>query len=81
MVTNVPGPMQPIYLLGAQAVHMFGSPPLMDGGGVLHSVGSYNGQFMFSFIACREMMPDPDFYRECLAQAIQDVVAAGKKTA
>lgn len=76
MVTNVPGPMKPIYMLGAQAVHMFGSPPLMDGGGVLHSVGSYNGQFMFSFIACREMMPDADFYRECLERGIRDVIAS-----
>jgi len=80
MVTNVPGPMNPIYFLGAQAVQMFGSPPLMDGGAVLHSVGSYNGQFIFTFTACRDLLPDPDFYRECMEGAIRDVVrAAGAK--
>ena len=76
MVTNVPGPMQPLYMLGAQAVHMIGSPPLMDGGAVLHSVGSYNGRFMFCFVACREKMPDYDVYRDCIAQAIENVSQA-----
>lgn len=79
MVTNVPGPATPIYFLGAKAVKLFGSPPLMDGGGVLHSVGSYNGQFMFSFVACRKMVPDADFYRECLEVAAQEVIAAADK--
>jgi diacylglycerol O-acyltransferase / wax synthase len=76
MVTNVPGPMQPIYFLGARAVHMYGSPPLMDGAAILHSVGSYNGEFMFCFTACRDLLPDPDFYGDCLRAATQDVVTA-----
>lgn len=75
MVTNVPGPLEPIYFLGARAVHMFGSPPLMDGAAMLHCVGSYNGEFMFQFTACRDLLPDPDFYRECLDGAVRDVVA------
>jgi hypothetical protein len=55
---------------------MFGSPPLMDGGAILHCVGSYNGEFMFSFTACHDLLPDPDFYRECLQQGIEDVIGA-----
>lgn len=81
MVTNVPGPMQPIYFRGAQAVKMFGSPPLMDGGGLLHCVGSYNGEFIFCFTACRDMLPDPDFYRDCLMEAAQEVIAAADRRA
>ncbi len=76
MVTNVPGPQQPIYFLGARVVQMFGSPPLMDGGGILHCVGSYNGEFIFSFTACRDLLDDPDFYCECLSEGIEDVFAA-----
>jgi diacylglycerol O-acyltransferase / wax synthase len=79
MVTNVPGPMEPIYFLGARVVRMFGSPPLMDGGGVFHSVGSYAGEFMFTFTACRDRIPDPDFYRDCLDEAAQAVIAAADK--
>ncbi len=78
MVTNVPGPLEPIYFLGARVVHMFGSPPLMDGSAVLHCVGSYNGEFIFSFTACRDLLPDPDLYRECLQRGIDDVVAAAQ---
>ncbi|MBP6682969.1 MAG: wax ester/triacylglycerol synthase family O-acyltransferase [Halioglobus sp.] len=80
MVTNVPGPTAPIYFLGAKAVSMFGSPPLMDGGTLLHCVGSYNGDFIFSFTACRDALKDPDFYRECLEAGVGDVLeAAGKR--
>lgn len=82
MLTNVPGPMEPIYLLGAKVVHSTGCPPLLHGGGLLHSVGSYNGEFTFSFTACRTQLPDADFYRECLETAIKEVVkAAGKPAA
>lgn len=79
MVSNVPGPVKPIYFLGARAVHMFGSPPLMDGGAILHGVGSYNGQFIFTFTACRDLLDDPDFYCDCLRESIGDTIdAAGK---
>jgi len=81
MVTNVPGPPVPYYLLGAKAVHATGCLPLMDGGGLLHSVCSYNGDFNFAFTACRKMIPDPDFYRDCLHTAVQDVVKAGSSQA
>lgn len=75
MVTNVPGPTVPYYLLGAKCVHVTGSMPLMDGGGVLHAVCSYNGEFVFTFTACRDLLPDSDFYRDCLSASVQEVVA------
>lgn len=77
MVTNVPGPAVPYYFLGARCVRVTGSMPLMDGGGVLHSVCSYNGDFVFTFTACRDLLPDSDFYRDCLRAAVQEVVTAG----
>lgn len=78
MVTNVPGAQQPIYFLGAKCVHCFGTLPLMDGGGLAHSVGSYNGNLIFGFTACREILPDPDFYNECMSKAIKTMVKATK---
>ena len=38
MLTNVPGPARPYYMLGAQCVHTTGCAPMMDGGGLLNSV-------------------------------------------
>jgi len=79
MVSNVPGPTRPIYFLGAKAVHMFGSPPLMDGGAILHGVGSYNGEFIFTFTACRDLLADPDIYCDCLRSSIDDMIDAVRK--
>jgi diacylglycerol O-acyltransferase len=76
MVTNVPGPMEPLYLLGAEMKYSTGCPPLFDGNGLLHSVSSYNGEFLFSFTTCPELMPDVDFYRECLDTAVKEVIKA-----
>ena len=49
MVTNVPGPTKPLYLLGARLTLITGCPPLIDYGGLLHSVSSYDGRFLLSF--------------------------------
>ncbi len=76
MVSNVPGPIEPLYLLGSQIVRSTGCAPLMDGGGLLHSVCSFAGRFAFSFTACPDLMPDTGFYRDCLQGAMRDMVRA-----
>ena len=76
MLTNVPGPLTPYYLLGAKVVRTTGCSPMMDGGGLLHSVCSYNGEITFTFTGCREILHDADFYRDCLVGAVQDVIKA-----
>jgi len=77
MVTNVPGPPVPYYMLGARAVRVTGCPPLMDGGGLLHSVCSYCGDFVFVFTACPRLMPDSDVDRDRLEASVKEVVAIG----
>jgi diacylglycerol O-acyltransferase len=76
MVTNVPGSRAPLYLCGARQVHNFGNGPLTHGMGLIHLIGSYNGEFAFSITADRNLLPDPAFYRECLDESIQEFVAA-----
>jgi WS/DGAT/MGAT family acyltransferase len=78
MVTNVPGPNVPYYFLGAKNVRSTDCMPMMDGGGVLHSVCSVNGEFTFTFTGCRDLLPDPAFYRECLKASVDEVVAIGR---
>ena len=34
------------------------------------------GKISINFVCCREMMPDPGFYRECLQQAYDELEAA-----
>jgi WS/DGAT/MGAT family acyltransferase len=69
VVTNLPGPRAPLYLAGAQGVQMIGGGPIGNGMGLLHIVGSYCDDFVVSTLACREMMPDPEFYGECLSRS------------
>jgi WS/DGAT/MGAT family acyltransferase len=76
VVTNVPGPQVPLYMAGAKLLKQFGMGPVTDGMGIMHPVFSYNGEIAISVTACREMMPDPAFYAECLQASFDDVAAA-----
>jgi diacylglycerol O-acyltransferase len=76
VVTNVPGPQEPLYLAGAKLVKQIGMGPVGDGMGIIHPVFSYNGEISISVTACREMMPDPEFYAECLQQSFDELAAA-----
>jgi diacylglycerol O-acyltransferase len=71
VVTNVPGPQVPLYNTGAKMISNFGTGPVADGLGLFHVISSYCGEFTVSATSCREMMPDPAFYRECLRESFE----------
>lgn len=76
VVSNVPGPQAPLFLAGAK-VHMFmGLGPTMDMMGLFHGVISGAGLITINFVSCREMLPDPGFYRDCLQAAYDELIAA-----
>ena len=75
-ITNVPGPPIPLYSTGAKLLASYGTGPVGDGLGLFHAIGSYCGQFMISATSCREMMPDPAFYRQCLQDSFDAMLAA-----
>lgn len=81
VITNVPGPQVPLYHTGARMISNFGTGPVADGLGLFHVISSYCGEFSISATSCREMMPDPGFYRECLLASFEDLraVVVGKK--
>jgi diacylglycerol O-acyltransferase / wax synthase len=76
LVTNTPGPRKPLYFNGARMVLSTGMTPLNDGMGLAHGVSSYADDFYFNITACREMLPDPEFYVECIEATIQDHLEA-----
>ena len=76
VVTNVPGPQVPLYNTGARMVSYFGTGPVADGLGLFHVISSYCGQFSISAPSCREMMPDPSFYQECLYESFEELKKA-----
>jgi diacylglycerol O-acyltransferase len=40
---------------------------------LFHAILSYCGKFNISINACREMMPDPAFYAQCLRESFNEL--------
>jgi len=58
VVTNVPGPPMPLYLLGCKALSMQPLVPLFPGVGIGVAVLSYNGTLFWGFQADYDHVPD-----------------------
>jgi len=60
VVTNVPGPPIPLYLLGCRALNMQPLVPLFPGVGIGLALLSYNGTLFWGFLADYDLVPDLD---------------------
>jgi diacylglycerol O-acyltransferase / wax synthase len=69
VITNVPGPRQPLYFCGAQMTGIFGLAPLAHTLGLVISQMSYNGKLYFCLTADRDSIPDPEVLVDCLDRA------------
>ncbi len=58
VVSNVPGPRQPLYLGPARLLHYFPISTVVDGQGLNMTVQSYCDELDFGFVACRNLVPD-----------------------
>jgi diacylglycerol O-acyltransferase / wax synthase len=76
VVSNVPGPQQPLYFCGARLVTMYGMGPIGDGMGLIQGVFSYCGQITIAATSCRKQMPDPAFYSRCLQDSFDELKGA-----
>jgi WS/DGAT/MGAT family acyltransferase len=76
LITNVPGPNFPLYHAGAQMVAYWGLPPVIDCLGMGHAIFSYCGKISVSAFGCRQMLPDPAFYMQCIHESYQQLFDA-----
>ena len=67
-----------MYFCGAKMVDMTGLGPVLDGMALNNGIGSYGDRVIFCFTADRDAMPDPEFYEDCIAGAVDELVAATK---
>jgi hypothetical protein len=78
VVSNVRGPDAPMYLAGAQMVAFAPVSIAINGLGLNVTGFSYHGTLWVCSVACREMMPDPGFFAECLRESFADHVKAAE---
>lgn len=78
IVTNVPGPQVPLYMLGARMQSIFPQVPLLDGLGLGIALMSYDGRLCWGFNADYELLPDlKEFVRQIEASFAELKQAAG----
>jgi diacylglycerol O-acyltransferase / wax synthase len=76
VVTNVPGPQFPLYLLGRELQDVFPMVPLAKNQGVCFALMSYNGRVNFGLTADYDAMPDLDALAGDLEASISELTAA-----
>jgi len=80
-LAHVPGPAQPMYLCGARLSYFSAILPIHDGLGLAFAVTRFDGRVVISPTSCRELMPDPEVFAQCLRDCFQDYLALAKKLA
>ena len=81
VISNIPGPQLTLYLTGARLDLIMGMGPLLHTMGLFHAVFSGAGRITINFLSCREMLPDPAFYQQCLRESFEELREAAAKQA
>jgi WS/DGAT/MGAT family acyltransferase len=76
IVTNVPGPPFPLYLLGAEMLECYPQVPLLENMGMTLGVLSYNGRMCFGFIADYDRVPDLADFSSLMQRSFDRLAAA-----
>jgi WS/DGAT/MGAT family acyltransferase len=76
VVTNVPGPQFPLYMLGRELDAMFPMVPLAENQALGVAIMSYNGQLNYGLNADYDAVPDLEALAEELRASIEELTAA-----
>ena len=79
IITNVPGPQHPLYKNGAKLLSMWGCGPVIDGVGLLILATSYDGKVFLSVSSCRDIMPDVNFFADCMQESFDELRKASRR--
>lgn len=58
VLSNVPGPQMPLYMLGCEVEAMYPLGPIFHGSGLNITVMSLNGKLDVGIVSCPELLPD-----------------------
>ena len=74
IISNVPGPREPLYLAGAEMKDYYPVSAITDGQGLNVTVVSYTDHLDFGLIACRELVPDLDDLEAAFDESLAELV-------
>ncbi|MEY2447866.1 MAG: diacylglycerol O-acyltransferase / wax synthase [Acidimicrobiaceae bacterium] len=78
VVSNVPGPRDPLYVAGARMEGIYSVGPILEGIGLNVTVWSYCDQLNVGVIACREHITDPHEITDGMAAALDELLSIGR---
>jgi WS/DGAT/MGAT family acyltransferase len=76
VVTNIPGPQLPLYVLGRELDAMYPMVPLAENTALGIAILSYNGQLNFGLTADYDALSDAETLADELRSTIEELVAA-----
>jgi WS/DGAT/MGAT family acyltransferase len=76
VITNVPGPRRPLYFNGARVLGTMGTAPVIDGLGLILVATSYGDELSISVTSCPSVLPDVEFFEDCLHESMAEFDAA-----
>jgi diacylglycerol O-acyltransferase / wax synthase len=79
IVTNVPGPQFPLYILGREMLDIFPVAFLPEQHALAVAIMSYNGGIHFGLLADYDALPDVDEMARGLEDALAELVARAKE--
>jgi diacylglycerol O-acyltransferase len=78
IVTNVPGPQFPLYLLGRELQDLLPVAFLPENHALAIAIMSYNGNVDFGLLGDYDAMPDIDFVADALEEALAELLDAAR---
>src|SRR3954452_13918394 len=79
IVTNVPGPQFPLYMLGRELLELIPVAFLPEDHALAIAIMSYNGMVDFGLLADLDALPDLDFVAAAISEALDELVEAARE--
>lgn len=79
LVTNVPGPQLPLYMVGRKLLDIYPIAFLPKGHGLAVAVFSYNGHLDFGLLADFDTIPDIDVISSGITESVEELVRLARE--
>jgi len=79
LVTNIPGPQIPLYVLGRKALDLFPLAFLPEDHALAIAIISYNGQIEFGLLGDYDALPDIDVLADGIADTVAEMLAQARE--